>query len=84
MKKLLKFILPLVIAVALGTTGIIVFQDNTEYYVDANNFQSTIEYKGEVDLYGLIIVETKKEEVVAEHQVDSSMVVSCDSTNSIG
>ena len=84
MKKLLKIILPIVIAAALGTTGFIIFQDNTEYYVDSNYFQSTIEYKGEVDLTGLTIIETEKDEVVAEHQVDSSMVVSCDSTNSVG
>ena len=84
MKKLIKFILPIVIAAALATTGFIVFQDNTEYYVNADNFQSTVEYKGDVDLSGLTIVETKKEEVVAEYPVEESMVVSCDSTNSIG
>ena len=84
MKKLLKILLPIVISAALGTTGIFVFKDNTEYYVDAKAFESTVEYMGDVDLSGLTIVETKKDEIVATHQVDESMVVSCDSTSSIG
>ena len=84
MKRILKFVLPIVIAAALGTTGIFVFKDNTEYYVDTTYFQSTYAYKDEVDLSGLKIVETEKDEVKAEHQVEESMVVSCDSTNSVG
>ena len=84
MKKLLKFILPIVIAAALGTTGLIVFKDNTEYYVDTTYFQSTYAYKDDVDLSGLKIIETEKDEVKAEHQVEESMVTSCDSTNSVG
>ena len=84
MKKLLKFILPIVIAAALGTTSIILFKDNTEYYVDTTYFQSTYAYKEDVDLSGLKIVEIEKEEIKAEHQVDESMVLSCDSTSSVG
>ena len=84
MKRILKFILPIVIAAALGTTGLIVFKDNTEYYVDTTYFQSTYAYKDDVDLSGLKIIETEKDEVKAEHQVEESMVTSCDSTNSVG
>ena len=84
MKRILKFILPMVIAAALGTTGIFVFKDNTEYYVDTTYFQSTYAYRDDINLEGLKIVETEKDEIKAEHQVDESMVVSCDSTSSVG
>lgn len=82
-KKILKIAIPIVVASALGSLSFL-FIKNSEYHIDTTFFQSTYAYKDDVNLEGLTIVETEKDEVVNEIPVDESMVVSCDSTSSVG
>ena len=83
MKRILKIVLPVVLVSLISALGIVFIKD-VDYYVNSDNFNTTVAYRDEVDLSGLQVVKTESDEIVEVINVDESMVTKCDSTSSIG
>ena len=82
-KKVLKIVLPISILLigAIVTLCVILFQNKNPYELKTENFETTIEFNGDVDFNALTIYNTKtKETITANHFT----IVSCSATNSIG
>ena len=81
MKKQKIIILTSIIVAILMVAGFALVLNRSKYVVDYDEFESVVEYNGELDLESLVIYDknSKKEVKFGEYEV-----VSCGETNSVG